>query len=272
MCELLAISSRHQTRLSLSLQTLAAHSAPGSRLRDGWGAAFYQGRDVALYREAGAASDSALVRLLHTEGPVTTLALSHIRRATAGEITLANTQPFVREMGGRMHAFAHNGQLTGIAQAEPLAARRFRPVGQTDSELAFCALLERLRPLWRPALDAPAAEAVLDLLAGFAAELRALGPANFLYTDGQTLFAHGHRRTQGDGQIAPPGLHMLTRSCETDAESLQAHGLDIGHDGQQITLLASVPLSDEAWQPLAEGELVAIQDGRLLARRQPPPG
>jgi hypothetical protein len=33
---------------------------------------------------------------------------------------------------------------------------------------------------------------------------------------------------------------------------------------QQVALLASVPLTGEAWRPLAEGEVVIVRDGRLV--------
>lgn len=269
MCELLAISSRHPTRLSFSLAALAARSAVGHSSRDGWGAAFYQGQDVALYREPRAASDSALVRLLETQGPDTTLAISHIRHATLGQVALANTQPFVRELAARTHVFAHNGHLPGAAQSSALALDHFHPVGQTDSELAFCALMGRLRPLWRAGSEPPSLEARMAVVTGFAADLRTLGPANFLYADGEILFAHGHRRIQSSGAIAPPGLHVLTRQCRHERETLELDGIGIGCGFQEVVLLASVPLSGEAWRALAEGETVAVSGGRLLASHVP---
>jgi glutamine amidotransferase len=269
MCELLAISSRHSTRLSFSLAALAARSAVGHSSRDGWGAAFYQGHDVALYREPRAASDSALVRLLETEGPDTTLAISHIRHATLGQVALSNTQPFVRELSARTHVFAHNGHLPGAAQSPALALGRFHPVGQTDSELAFCALMGRLQPLWQAAGATPALEARLAVVTAFAADLRGLGPANFLYADGEVLFAHGHRRVQVGGAIEPPGLHLLTRRCRHERDTLEMDGLGIGCGFQEVVLLASVPLSGEAWRPLEEGETVAVSGGRLLASHLP---
>ncbi|MBE0547224.1 MAG: class II glutamine amidotransferase, partial [Rubrivivax sp.] len=174
MCELLAVSSSQPARLTFCLQALAARGSLTSSTHDGWGVAFYQGPDVALFREPAAAADSALVRYLETQGPATGLAVSHIRHATRGEVSLANTQPFVRELGGRTHVFAHNGDLPGIYGSEALAPGPFRPVGQTDSEHAFCALLARLGALWQ-APDAPTLDARMAVLATFAAELRALG-------------------------------------------------------------------------------------------------
>jgi hypothetical protein len=146
MCELLALSSSRPVNLTFSLETLAARWGAAGSAHDGWGVAFYQGTDVALFREPAAAADSALVRFLETEGPATHLAISHIRHATQGGESLANTQPFVRELGGRAHVFAHNGDLPGIYSCDALALGSHRPVGQTDSERAFCVLLERLSP------------------------------------------------------------------------------------------------------------------------------
>ena len=118
MCELLAMSSSQPTRLTFSLRALAARGSLTSSTHDGWGVAFYQGPDVALFREPAAAADSALVRHLESHGPPTQLAVSHIRHATRGSVSLANTQPFVRELGGRTHVFAHNGDLPAIYRGD----------------------------------------------------------------------------------------------------------------------------------------------------------
>lgn len=263
MCELLALSSSRPARLNFSLHTLASHGAEAGTTRDGWGVAFYQGKDVALFREPAAAGNSALVRFLETNGPSTDLAISHIRHATRGSLALANTQPFIREQGGRTHVFAHNGDLAGIESTRTLSLDRDHPVGQTDSEYAFCVLLTRLRQLWE--LDRlPALDARVSLLRTFAAEIALLGPANFFYADGDALFAYGHRRSQSaNGRIEAPGLWLLPRSCVfNDAITDQQAGVSIDSGEQDIVLIASVPLTDEAWQPLDEGELVVVKSGQ----------
>jgi predicted glutamine amidotransferase len=264
MCELLAISSRRPTQLDFSLTTLAAHSGAASTTRDGWGVASYQGHDAALYREPTAASDSPLVRFLRSQALDTTLAISHIRHATRGQVALSNTQPFARELGGRVHVFAHNGNLVGIERGATLAFDRYRPVGTTDSEHAFCALLERIHALWGKADSPPSLETRLSAISNFAADLRKLGPANFLYADGEVLFAHGHRRIQTNGLVAPPGLCLWTCRCTAPDESVHAHGVTVGPGFQEMVMVASVPLTDEAWRPLAEGEVVAVSKGKLL--------
>lgn len=263
------MSSRRSCRLTFSLETLAAHSRPPGTQRDGWGAAFYRDNDVSLFREPAAASDSPLVRFLETQGPSTTLAISHIRHATRGAVALSNTQPFVRELAGRMHVFAHNGDLPGIERTGSLAFDRYRPVGTTDSEHAFCALLQRMHGLWDSTSRVPSLEDRLSVVSSFAADLRDLGPANFLYADGDALFAHGDRRMQAaTGKAAPPGLYLLSRRCADEGEPVHARGLFVAPGFREVLLIASVPLTDEKWRPLAEGELVAASAGRVLAAKR----
>ncbi|WP_200159149.1 class II glutamine amidotransferase, partial [Allochromatium vinosum] len=85
-----------------------------------------------------------------------------------------------------------------------LASGSFQPIGETDSEHAFCALLGKLEAL-NISADMPTLKQRLDLIASFAIELRKLGPANFMYADGDVLFAHADRRLQVDtGLVAPP--------------------------------------------------------------------
>ncbi|WP_198511689.1 class II glutamine amidotransferase, partial [Bacillus subtilis] len=48
---------------------------------------------------------------------------------------------FTRELWGRNWTYAHNGQLRGYRQLE---TGTFRPVGETDSEKAFCWILHQL--------------------------------------------------------------------------------------------------------------------------------
>lgn len=260
MCELLGLSSRLPTSVTLSMHALARHGSTAQHLGDGWGIAFHDGDDALLIRRPEPACDSPWVSFLESRRVRSRVVLAHVRHATQGEVSLRNTQPFSRELGGRLHVFAHNGKLPEIARLHS-PGRRFRPLGSSDSELAFCALLHRMAPLWDGGVPSPADR--FAVVAALAAELRELGPANFLYSDGELLFAHGHRRTQPDGRIAPPGLVMLTRFCVTDPDSMPMAGVAL-EDGQQVTLFASVPLSDEAWRPLQEGEIVVVRDGAPL--------
>lgn len=263
MCELLAISARLPTTIELSLDELSRHGGATGPHRDGWGLGFMQDGDALVLREPEAASDSPLLACARKRSIRSTIVLAHIRKATQGARALRNTQPFTRELGGRAHLFAHNGMVSGIEADPRFSARRFRRIGDTDSEQAYCALLEQLAPLWEA--GTPSLEARLRVIRPFAAELRTLGPANFLYTDGDAVFVHGHRRRDAAGELRPPGLYVLCRSCAASADGAQLAGVELAADAQQqVALVASVPLSAEAWEPLAEGELVVLRDGKVI--------
>jgi len=113
MCELFAMSAAQPADVHLSLEEFSRHGGLAGPHKDGWGIAWYEGADVRLVKEPTAASDSACLEFIQDRPFRSTLVLSHIRKATQGALTLANTQPFARELGGRMHVFAHNGDLDG---------------------------------------------------------------------------------------------------------------------------------------------------------------
>ena len=243
------------------MRLLARHGSREAHLGDGWGIAFHAGDDALVIKQAEPASDSAWVDFLENREIRSSVVISHIRRATQGEVSLRNTQPFSRELGGRAHVFAHNGKLPGIERYFAAALKRFHPIGTTDSEVGFCVLLERLAPIWDFGVPSPAQRA--EIVSRLASELREFGPANFLYSDGDLLIAHGHRRTHSNGHIAPPGLVTITRSCLEETDQLEPAGVRL-REAQLVTLFASVPLTDELWRPLAEGEVMVIRQGQPM--------
>lgn len=262
MCELLALSSRLPTSVTLSLSTFAQHRGAD----DGWGVAFYDSGDARLYKEPELAAESEWLAVIQQRRLSASLFISHIRHATQGSRSLPNTQPFSRELGGRVHLFAHNGRFDSIARDYAGSWNRYRPIGESDSEVAFCILLERLAPLWESG-SIPAVARRLAVFSQFAADMAAIGPANLMYSDGDALFVHSHRRTQADGLVAPPGLWRLSRQCEKcrdSAEREQEKSSTVDRRQQQVMLFASIPLSDEPWIPIAEGEVLAVRHGRLL--------
>jgi predicted glutamine amidotransferase len=265
MCELFAMSALYPTEVRLSLEELARHGGGTGPHRDGWGVAFMQERDAFIVREPGAAHESACLAFLREQRIRADMVIAHIRRATQGARKLRNSQPFTRELGGFAHVFAHNGMVHGIERDARFTSRRFRPVGDTDSEQAFCGLLDRMASHWERGV--PSLETRLGEIASYARQLRQLGPANFIYCDGDATFAHAHLRRQDHGDIAPPGLHVLCRRCHSDAGVVPLAGVSLPpHDDQHVALLASVPLSNERWEPLHEGEIVVLRSGRVVER------
>ncbi len=265
MCELFAMSSSHPATVTYSMREFARHGGLTADHVDGWGIAYVDDRDARVFRDTDAAAESPYLRLVSAVGFRSDTVVSHIRKATQGEIALRNTQPFSRELGGHVHLFAHNGDLRGIEKAPELCLGCHLPTGETDSEYAFCALLHRLRPLWGEANEIPELAERLRIVVDFASEIRPLGPANFIYTDGDSIFLHGHqRKTVGDGIFRPPGLHLLCRTCKVTPGPIEIPGIAIADGIQHVILAASVPLTGEGWTPLAEGEVVAVRKGEVI--------
>ncbi|MEJ2238904.1 MAG: class II glutamine amidotransferase [Gemmatimonadales bacterium] len=266
MCELFAMASRLPASVNLSLEEFAKHGGQTGGHQDGWGIAYYDDGDALLIREPRPASRSAHMNFVRGQFG-STLVISHIRKATMGSLSLKNTQPFARELAGRVHVFAHNGMLPGIFETLGLSTRHYQPMGETDSEYAFCVLLERLAAIWIDNRSSPPLDERLAVVAEFASQIRELGPANFIYCDSEVIIAHGHKRKHSEG-TRPPGLHFLCRSCEDEPTPVDVAGLNIStrYDSQDLVLLASVPLSDESWTPLKEGELLLLQGGYVVER------
>ena len=269
MCELFAMSSLQPATVAFSLEEFAHHGGQSGPHKDGWGIAYHQGRDAWVIKETVPASSSDLVRFIERHPLRSTLVISHIRKATRGDVCFENTQPYCRELAGRAHVFAHNGDLVDIHSCPELRLGRIRPMGTTDSEYAFCALLHLLEDLWLDSETIPKLEDRVEIVSSFAGAIRALGPANFLYWDGDTLFAHAHRRRHtGEVGFRPPGLYSLCRTCAFEPSAPKTKGVSVvpAPGKQQVFLVASVPLTDEGWQPLDEGELIVVSKGTSLTR------
>jgi glutamine amidotransferase len=264
MCELLGISSNIPATLNLTMSKLAAHGGPPACARDGWGVAYYKGKDTRLIKDTGPVDQSKLVQIIEQYDLRSEIVVAHIRKATNGSITYANTQPFERELAGRKHVFAHNGGFPKIHNDPRFQSTDFVPVGDTDSERAYCSLMQRLREIWHGRDAIPSLSDRFDIISIFAAEIRGLGPSNFLYSDGEFLFAHGDRRKQAaTGKFDPPGLVYLEQECCSDDIRCENSGLSLEGVGQSVTLFASVPLSKDVWTPVSEGELIAIAAGKI---------
>lgn len=179
--------------------------------------------------------------------------VAHIRKATQGDVVLENTHPFMRELWGRYWIFAHNGNLQNY---QPSLDGSFLPVGQTDSERAFCHLLQTLR--LRFGANPPLRNELQRELEEFAAHVRALGPFNFLLSNGDCLFAH--RSTD---------LHFVVRRAPFAVAHLKDH--DIAVDFSAVTnphdcvaVIATLPLTDnEKWTSLPQDRVVMFVDGEV---------
>jgi len=95
---------------------------------------------VRIYREDAPAAFSPIAAAVAELDLRAHCSMAPIRKATQGVVALENCHPFHRYGQGREWVFAHNGD---IKIPLPLADRH-QPIGDTDSEAAFCWILEQL--------------------------------------------------------------------------------------------------------------------------------
>jgi glutamine amidotransferase len=258
MCELLGMSANTPTDIVFSFTGLMQRGGRTGPHRDGWGIAFYEGRGLRLFQDPAASSESEVARLVQRYPIKSETVIGHIRQANVGEVCLANTHPFVRELWGRNWCFAHNGQLSGLSVPPGF----YRPVGDTDSEAAFCDLLNRLRSAFA---EPPALAGLLPLLVGACEEYRALGVFNCLLSDGDWLFSFCSSKLASITRRAPFGPAQLK-----DAELSVDFQAETSPD-DVVSVIATEPLTaNECWQPYQPGEWRLWRGGECVARGRSP--
>ncbi len=265
MCQIFALNSNTPSAVTFSFTGLSARGGVTGDHVDGFGLAFHEGRACRLFIDEQRASDAALAGFLRHHPIRARTVLAHVRKATQGPVRLENCHPFVREWQGRHWSFCHNGNLKGFA---PRLNGSHLPVGDTDSERAFCWLLQGLRRRFGQAAcraGPPSWRQVAPVLAGLAQSVGRFGSFNFLLSDGEVLYAHASTR-----------LHALQRQHPFAAAHLVDHDLvlDLAQangPGDRMVLIATEPLTrNEPWLPLAPGELRVYGDGEELWRHVPP--
>lgn len=230
MCELFGLSAaRLMAASELPLAVFRERGGGTADNPDGWGLAWREGKRFSLEKAPEAACRSARFGEL-LRGWQGDLAIAHVRRANYPPInSLTNTHPFLHDCCDRQWAFAHNGLVPGV-MGEAAACH---PLGETDSESAFCRLLSDIARH-----SGTIGAGLLDGLGEMGEAIARHGQFNFLLSDGEHLIAYGHDR-----------LHYLESA------------------GEAVVLIATTPLSRHAgWTAFAPGELRIYRAGQLLRR------
>ena len=250
MCQLLGMNCNTPTDIVFSFTGFATRAVEH---KDGFGIAFFEGPGVRCFVDHHSASASPVAEMVKRYPIRSCHVISHIRKATQGRVALENTHPFVRELWGRYWVFAHNGDLKDY---HPRLHANFRPVGSTDSERAFCWILQELA---KNHASLPSIEHLTETLRELAAPIARHGTFNFLLSHGDALWAHASTR-----------LHWLVREhpfrpARLQDEDLTVNFADVTTPDDRVAVIVTEPLTaDEVWQPFGAGELRVFRDGRPL--------
>ena len=244
MCELLGMSANVPTDICFSFTGLIQRGGNTGPHRDGWGITFYEGNGCRTFKDPLPSYNSPIARLVQDYPIKSCAVVSHIRQANRGAVSLENTHPFTRELWGRNWTYAHNGQLKGYST---LKTGMFRPVGQTDSEFAFCWLLSQLSERYpRTPGNWPA---VFRYIAKQADVLREIGVFNMLLSDGRYVMA-----------FCSTNLFCITRRAPFGVAKLLDQDVEIDFQRETtpndvVTVIATQPLTaNETWHKIMPGE------------------
>ena len=253
MCELLGMSANVPTDICFSFKGLVQRGGRTGPHRDGWGIGLYEGRACRLFHDPRPSVASEIANLLQDYSIKSTIVISHIRQANRGRVCLANTHPFARELWGCNWVFAHNGQLKGVKR---LGLTHYRPFGTTDSEYAFCWMLDQVRSRFarRPARP----RGLWRFLRELAQQLDALGTFNFLLSDSLHLYAYCSNRLCWITRRHPFGrAHLIDADHWVDFAS-ETTPRDV------VTVVASRQLTDnETWNHMRAGEFAVFESGEV---------
>jgi len=241
------------TDMIFSLRGFAARGGKAGPHRDGFGVGFYDGLACRIFLDPTASSTSQVAEFLKAHSIKSKIAIAHIRRSTSTKISLANTHPFQRELWGRAWTFAHNGNIPKVKRF-PLG--RFRPIGTTDSEHAFCWMLSRLERAFR---KYPPARALFAEVARACGALGKLGTFNLILSDGKFLFCHCSTNLVYIQRKAPFSWARLI----DDEVAIDFSKVTTPKD--KVIVVATRPLTDnEVWTRIEPGSVVVMTEGDVV--------
>ncbi|WP_299810264.1 class II glutamine amidotransferase [uncultured Shewanella sp.] len=260
MCELLAMSANVPTDIVFSFTGLAQRGGVTGPHVDGWGITFYEGKGNRTFKDARPSSESHIAQLIKSYPIKSEVVVSHIRQANRGCVSLENTHPFTRELWGQYWTYAHNGQLSDYE--DKFVSRRFTAVGDTDSEMAFCWIMDQVVEKFGD--KAPDDRlAVYQYISTLADEIRALGVFNMILCDGEHLMSYCSNNLCYITRRAPFGKAKL---IDTDVV------IDFDKEttpNDVVTVIATRPLTNnEQWNVLTPGEWKLFKKGELVSSSQ----
>lgn len=190
--------------------------------------------------------------------------VAHVRYASVGAHTVANTHPFA--LDGRI--FAHNGTLTGIDALDRRLAEldaRGMVLGDTDSERMFALITAETRRCGGTVADGIAAAI------GWIADHLGVFSVNFVLGTPDELWALRYP--------ANHALYVLDRTAAAPAPArplavasprIRAHVPDL--TAQPAVVVATEPMDGETgWRLMDSGELLHVSRDLTIATSRPFP-
>ena len=230
MCELLGVSSQGESEINDYLKTFFSHS---SQHPHGWGLACISRNGALIEKESITALKSNYLKERLSQPVKSKIVLAHIRYATIGNVEYKNCHPFTgKDNTGRRWTLIHNGTIFDYPLLNSYIKKQ---MGDTDSERVFLYLIDRLNDAQKKKGSRLVFNERFELFDSIISNMAKNNKLNLLFSDGKYLYAHTNCRGT---------LYYLTQNNRT--------------------ILSTVPLSEEVWQPLPFTCLTVFYNGKLL--------
>lgn len=264
MCQLLGMNCNTPTDIQFSFEGFARRGGLTDEHADGWGIAFFEGSAARCFIDHRPAADSPVAELIRNYPIRSYNVISHIRKATVGEIKLQNCHPFIREMWGQAWVFAHNGDLKNFA---PALQGDFLPIGETDSEQAFCLLLQTLKDKFglRNSSNRPSVEEIDEELRPVCSAISAHGTFNMLLSNGQAMYTHCSTKLEFIVRAHPfRNAHLVDCDLQVDFGTVTT-------ENDRVAVIATSALTDdEVWTPYEPNTFLVFKDGLPILKNGTP--
>ena len=253
MCQLLGMNCNVPTDVTFSFTGFAQRGGRTDHHSDGWGIAFFEDKGLRHFVDHQAAVDSPVAELIRRYPIKSRNVIAHIRKATQGVVSLQNCHPFVRELWGRNWVFAHNGDLKNFA---PKLHAHYQPIGTTDSEQAFCWIMQEL---WKSHAALPSVPELTHTLRELAARIAPHGTFNFLLSNGEALWAHATTNL-----CYVERRHPFAQAQLSD-EDLKVDFAQETTPNDKVAIIVTAPLTEnEQWTHFKTGELRVFVHGECI--------
>lgn len=230
MCMLFGLSADKKITTNEYLSAFFKHS---DKHPHGWGLVDLSSESGKIEKENTEASKSDYLKKRLSAPIHSSLLLAHIRYATVGHVEYRNCHPFsgADHLGARWTQI-HNGTIFDYpALSKYLTIQE----GNTDSERIFLYLLDRINALQDEKGRKLGFDECFELFDEIVRDMAKGNKLNLILTNGRELFVH--------------------TNCKDTLYYLQKDG---------CVIIATVPLTDENWQPVPFTALLAFRKGRLI--------
>ncbi|MCP3965026.1 MAG: hypothetical protein GY750_10500 [Lentisphaerae bacterium] len=254
-CEILGASFSKPVKISPLLTKFWTY---GEKNPHGWGFATIHDGTVFLFKSPANAAHSQFAANMFRNSQYDNF-IAHVRNASVGKTSYHNAHPFTRTLNNREYVMLHNGTLENDFRSA-LRSKNFSPVGQTDSEQAFCYVMDQIEKQKLERMDKPEFQALFKIFQ----KINYFGKFNCMLEVGDKLIVYQDLNRHNNLRFIK--LHDNSKCLEQFRKDI-AFQLPEDCEGYLFT---ARPLSASGnWTELEPGQMLVLEKGKIIFNQLP---